>query len=87
MPETTEIAIASVLAGGAAGPLHDLVSSKFAGRPEATAALAAAAGAAPESPEVLALGEELALAERSDPGFAAELHALWAGGASEVPGA
>jgi hypothetical protein len=77
VPEPVLIAIAAALAGKAAGNLYDMVKKKFATRREAAAALEAAAGAAPNSPEVQHLAQELANAEATDPDFATALRATW----------
>lgn len=77
MPEPILVAIAAALAGKSVGSLYDLVKRKFAARREATAALEAAAGAAPDSPEVAALSEHLAEAASADPEFASALQVSW----------
>ncbi|MDQ3578387.1 MAG: hypothetical protein M3443_12485, partial [Actinomycetota bacterium] len=43
----------------------------------ARTALEAAAGAEPDAPEVAALAEHLAVAEREDPAFGTEVRTLW----------
>ena len=78
MPEPILVAIAAALAAKSAGNLYDLVKKKFAARKEATAALEAATGAAPDSPEVHTLADHLADATATDPEFADALHATWA---------
>ncbi|RLK61305.1 hypothetical protein [Actinokineospora cianjurensis] len=78
MPEPVLVSIAAALAAKSAGALHELVRARFARRAQAEAALTAAAGAAPESAEVVALAAELEQAERADPEFAEELRANWA---------
>jgi hypothetical protein len=77
MPEPVWVAIAAALAGKTVGGLYDLVRKKFADRPKATEALAAAYGTAQESPEVHALSEELAKAAHADAEFATELRTAW----------
>ena len=77
MPDPVLVSIAAALAAKTVTSLYDLVKRKFAGKPEQTAALAAAQGAAPGSPEVLALSAELAAAEATDPRFARELREAW----------
>lgn len=77
MPEPLLTAIATALARKATGSLYDLVKGWFAGQPAAEAALAAAAGAAPDSAEVLALSQELQHAADTDPEFAAQLQTAW----------
>ena len=73
MPEPILVAISAALAGKAITSLYDFVRTKFAGRKEATAALEAAQGAAPKSPEVQALATELEKAVAADPEFGARL--------------
>lgn len=77
MPEPILVSIAAAVAGKGASTLYDVVKEKFADRPQANAALEAAEGSAPESPEVNRLGRELALAEQEDPEFSAALRATW----------
>lgn len=77
MPEPVLVSIAAAVAGKAATSLYELVSSKLRQRPDADATLEAARGAAPDSPEVHALAEELDRAERADPAFHTELRSLW----------
>jgi hypothetical protein len=71
------VSIAAALASKAAASILEFVRRKFARRPEATAVLDAADGAAADSAEVLTLSEELAAAERMDPEFGSELRAMW----------
>src|SRR5882672_7555960 len=78
MPEPILVAIAAALAGKSVGNLYDLVKKKFANRKQAAAALEAATGAAPDSPEVRTLTEHLAEATDTDPGFKTALQATWA---------
>jgi hypothetical protein len=78
MPEPILVAIAAALAGKSVGGLYDLVKRKFADRKQAAATLEAAQGAAPDSPEVHALSEQLAEAANADPEFATVLRASWA---------
>lgn len=77
VPEPILVSIAAALAAKSATSLYELVKQKFAGRKAAAAALEAAAGADADSPEVVALGEQLAAVEAEDPQFAAELRATW----------
>jgi hypothetical protein len=77
MPEPILIAIATTLAAKGAQSLYDLVKKKFADRREAKAALEAAEGATPGSPEVQALATQLQQAEAEDPQFATELRQQW----------
>jgi hypothetical protein len=77
MPEPILVSIAAALAAKSVTSLYDLVKRRFAGREEATAALEAASGAAPDSPEVAAVATHLEEASRADPGFAAELRNTW----------
>ncbi|XVV05063.1 hypothetical protein ACQPW3_06575 [Actinosynnema sp. CA-248983] len=65
--------IAASLASRAFAGLYALVRAKFADDPEATAALTAAEGAAPGSPQVAALTEVLRRAEAEDPSFGVRL--------------
>ena len=51
MPEPILVSIAAALATKSATSLYDLVKRKFTGRKEAVAALEAADGTAPDSPE------------------------------------
>ncbi len=84
MPEIILIEIAAALAGKAAESLYELVRGKFKDRKQALAALEAAQGAAPDSPQVLALAEELTAAEDYDHVFRDRLRAEWA--ASQASG-
>jgi len=77
MPEPVLIAIAAALAGKSVGNLYDLVRKKFADRKQAAAALEAAKGTAPDSPEVRTLADELAAVEAEDPAFADQLRTTW----------
>ena len=77
MPEPVLVAIAAALAGKSMGNLYDLVRKKFAGRKEAAAALEAAKGTPPDSPEVHVLSEHLAEATAADPEFAVALRLSW----------
>jgi len=77
MPEPILVAIAAALAAKSAGNLYDLVKKKFAAHKQATAALDAAKGTAPDSPEVHTLADHLATASTTDPDFAAALQATW----------
>jgi hypothetical protein len=77
MPEPILVAIAAALAGKSVGNLYDLVKKKFASHKPAAAALEAAQGTAPDSPEVRTLSEHLTEATTTDPDFAASLQATW----------
>ena len=77
MPEPILVSIAAALAAKSVTSLYDLVKRKFTGRTEAEAALEAAGGAVPESPEVAALATHLAAAANEDPAFGAELRHTW----------
>lgn len=77
MPETVLVEIAAALAAKAASSLYDFVKDRFKGRKKALALLEAADGAAPESPQVLALADELQTAGDYDPAFAEQLRAQW----------
>ncbi|ONI81013.1 hypothetical protein ALI144C_20835 [Actinosynnema sp. ALI-1.44] len=77
MPEPILVAISAALAGKAITSLYDFVRTKFATRKEAAAALEAAQGAAPDSPEVQRLATELARTEAADPEFGAQLRTQW----------
>jgi hypothetical protein len=79
MPEPILIEIATALAGKTAGSLYDMVKHKFVNRREASTTLDIAQGAPANSPEVLALAHELAVAEAGDPRFGEELRAHWVG--------
>ena len=69
MTEPVLVSIAASLATRAFAGLYALVRARFADDPEATAALTAAEGAAPDSPQVAALAEALRRAEAEDPAF------------------
>jgi hypothetical protein len=71
------MSIATALATKSATSLFDLVKRRFAGRKEAAAALDAAQGASPDSPEVTQLATQLAAQEAEDPGFGTELRHTW----------
>lgn len=77
MPEPILVSIAAALAAKSATSLYELVRRKFAGRKEAVAALEAADGAAPDSPEVAAVADHLATASAEDPAFGIELRNTW----------
>ena len=78
MPEAVLVEIAAALAAKAAESLYDFVKDRFKGRKKALAVLEAADGAAPESPLVLALADELETAGDYDPAFAEQLRTQWA---------
>jgi hypothetical protein len=78
VPEAVLVEIAAALAAKAAESLYDFVRDKFKGRKKALAVLEAADGTAPESPQVLALADELQTAGEYDPAFAEQLLARWA---------
>jgi hypothetical protein len=77
VPELILIEIAAALAAKATESLYNLVKNKFEGRKQALDALNAAADASPDSPQVIALAEELATAEAYDPQFSRELRSQW----------
>lgn len=77
MPDVILVEIAAALASKATESLYNLVRDKFKGQKKALEVLAAADGAAPDSPQVVALAEELATAEANDEQFAARLRAEW----------
>jgi hypothetical protein len=77
VPEPILVAIAAALAAKSATSLYDLVKRKLTGRGEAEAALEAAEGAPPDSPEVTALATHLASVETEDPAFSEELRHTW----------
>jgi hypothetical protein len=77
MPDTILVEIAAALAAKVADSLYDLVRAKFKGRKQALAVLEAADGAAPDSPQVIALAHELELAESGDQQFARKLRSEW----------
>lgn len=72
------IEIAAALAAKTAESLYDLVKNKFKGRKQALDTLNAANGAPKDSPQVIALAEELAMAEAYDPQFSEQLRRGWA---------
>jgi hypothetical protein len=76
--DTTLVEIAAALAAKAAESLYDLVRDKFRSRKKALSVLEAADGQAPDSAEVTALAEELAIAEAYDEKFSEQLRAQWA---------
>jgi len=78
MPELVLIEIAAALAAKTAESVYDLVRTKFKARKEALAVLESADGAGKDSPQVIALAEELATAEAYDPQFSEQLRAQWA---------
>ncbi len=77
MSELVLIEIAAALAAKATESLYELVRNKFKSRKAALAALDAAKGAAPDSPQVQALAEELSVAEAYDDQFKERLRAEW----------
>jgi hypothetical protein len=77
VPEPILVSIAAALAAKSATSLYELVKRRFAGRQEAEAALEAADGARPDSPEVVALADRLAEEETQDPAFGVELRQVW----------
>jgi hypothetical protein len=74
VPEPILVSIAAALAAKTTTSLYELVKGKFAGREEAEAALEAADGASPDSPEVAALAAQL---DTEDPEFGEELRRTW----------
>jgi hypothetical protein len=77
MAEPILVSIAAALAGQTIKSIYEAVKTKFGTRAKAKAALEAAAGKAPDSPEVAALATELAVVESEDPQFGTELRELW----------
>ena len=77
MVEPILVSVAAALAAKSAAALYDLVKRRFAGRQEAEAALDAADGAPPDSPEVAALADRLATEVAEDPAFGKELRRTW----------
>lgn len=77
MPEPILVSIAAALAAKSATSLYEFVKRRFTAREEAAAALDAAEGAPPDSPQVATLAARLAEAEAEDPTFAAELRHVW----------
>lgn len=77
MPEAVLVEIAAALAAKAAGSLYDFVKDRFRGRKKALAVLGAADGTAADSPQILALADELQTAGDDDPAFAGQLLAQW----------
>jgi hypothetical protein len=78
MPDVILIEIAAALAAKTAESLYEFVRNKFRARKKALDVLDAASGAAPDSPQVIALAEELATAEDYDQQFGEQLRAQWA---------
>jgi hypothetical protein len=78
VPELVLIEIAAALAAKTAESVYELVRDKFKARTQALTALDTADGAAKDSPQVIALAEELATAEAYDPHFSEQLRAQWA---------
>ena len=77
MTDPILVDIAAALATKSATSLYDYVKSKLTHGGREADALEAAEGADPDSPEVLALAEELARTEADDPDFATALRAEW----------
>ncbi|WNV82784.1 hypothetical protein [Umezawaea sp. Da 62-37] len=77
MPEPVLLSIATAVVTKAVTGLYQLVKSKFADDPQATAVFEAAEAAGPGSPEVVELGETLERAERADPEFGRRLRGEW----------
>lgn len=77
MPEPILVSIAAALAAKTATSLYELVKGKFASREEAAAALEAADGASPGSPEVADLAAQLEIEKTNDPEFGEELRHTW----------
>lgn len=77
MAELILIEIAAALAAKSAESLYELVRNKFKGREQALDTLDAANGAAPDSPRVIELAEELAMAEAYDEQFKEQLRRQW----------
>jgi hypothetical protein len=75
VPEPILVAISAALAGKAVQTFYDFVRTRISGRKRAVAALEAAKGKTPDSPEVQVLAAEL---ERiDDPQFHADLREHW----------
>lgn len=78
MPEIILIEIAAALAAKTAESLYDLVKNKFKNRKQALDVLNAADGMPKDSPQVIALAEEIATVEAYDPQFSEQLRSGWA---------
>ena len=78
MLDSILVAIAASLADKSAASFYDFVKSAFTRHPAGLSVLSAADGAAPDSPEVHALAEELQKAEAVDPAFRDGLRSQWA---------
>lgn len=78
MPELVLIEIAAALAAKTTESLYDLVKNKFRNHKKALEVLKAADGAPPDSPEVIALAEELTTADAHDSQFSEQLRGQWA---------
>jgi hypothetical protein len=77
MPELVLIEIAAALAAKSTESMYDLVRNKFKSRKQ-VAVLSEAGGAPGDSPQVIALAEEIAAAESSDQQFSSQLRHTWA---------
>lgn len=78
MPEPLLVSVAAAAAGRAVVGLYTLIKAKFADDPDASAVLAAAEGAAEDSPQVRELAEALEAKQAADPAFGEQLRAEWA---------
>jgi hypothetical protein len=85
MPELVLIEIAAALAAKTAESMYELVCKKFKDRRKALEALDAAQGKREDSPEVLALAQELDMAEAYDVRFKEQLRAEWAAVRIQAP--
>ena len=77
MPEPVLVSVAAAAAGRVVVGLYDLIKTKFAGDPAASAVLAAAEGTAQDSPQVRELAEALEAEQAADPAFGERLRAEW----------
>jgi hypothetical protein len=77
VPEPVLVSVAAAAAGRVVVGLYDLIKTKFAGDPAASAVLAAAEGTAQDSPQVRALAEVLEAEQAADPAFGERLRAEW----------
>ncbi|MGH3283004.1 MAG: hypothetical protein ACRDNW_28285 [Trebonia sp.] len=78
MPELVLIEIAAALAAKATESVYELVREKFKSRRKALDALDAADGKPTDSPEVLALAQEINMAQAYDERFKEQLRSAWA---------
>lgn len=85
MPELVLIEIAAALAAKTAESMYELVCKKFKDHRKALEGLDAAQGKREDSPEVLALAQELDMAEAYDVRFKEQLRAEWAAVRIQAP--